>query len=206
MSGGTRIFNWAILNQSYVKPNSIKIYNVTSGNVVISIPSSGITGTTTTITGLTNTQKTSQTTHTWRALATKTNNSTFYKDFTVGWYWRRMYGVSSAETISTSNEINAFSGTGALATTMATTYIMNGAGYKYFFVPGTFAHPTLIKDQATQLAISMADSTDNPFFSGASGTYRYGTVAVTNQFGIALNYRVYRTRNLLNGNITITVS
>jgi hypothetical protein len=39
-----------------------------------------------------------------------------------------------------------------------------------------------------------------------SGNYNYATIPVTNQFGITTNYRVYRTRNYLNGNISIVVS
>ena len=207
VSGGTRVFTWATSNSTFVNPNSIKIYNVTSGNVIISTPASGMTNDwIESITGLTNVQKTAQAAHTWRVWGTRTNNSSFYLDYSVGWYWRRMYGVSTATTITTSAGVNAFSGSGVLTTVMAGTYVMNGAGYKYFFVPGTFAHPTLIKDQNTQLAVAMADASDNPFFSGATGTYRYGTVTVTNIYGIPLNYRVYRTRNLLNGNITITVT
>jgi hypothetical protein len=206
VSGGTRAFTWSVSNQPFVLPNSIKIYNYSAGNTLISVPASGITGTTTTITGLANTQKIVQATHTWRTIATRTNFSTFSRDFTVGWYWRRMQGVSSATTISTSAGVNVFSGTGALATSIVGTYALNGAGYKYFFVPTTFGFPSLFKDASTQLAVSMADATDNSFFSGVSGSYSYGTTPVTNQFGITQNYRVYRTRNFLNGNITITVS
>jgi hypothetical protein len=205
VSGGTRTFNWGVTNQAYAIPNSIKIYNVSAGNTLISSPTSGITGTTTAIT-LSNTQKVVQASHTWRIIATKTNASTFYRDFAVTWYWRRMYGVSSASTMTTSADINAFSGAGSLTTTMIGTYALSGAGYKYFFVPTTFGYPTLFKDSSTQLAVSMADITDNAFFSATTGNYSYGITPVTNQFGITQNYRVYRTRNLLNGNITITVT
>jgi hypothetical protein len=116
-----------------------------------------------------------------------------------------MYGVSTATTITTSDDVNAFSGSGSMTNAIAATYSFTGAGYKYFFFPVTTT-PTLFKDASTQLAVAMADVTDEPFFSGVSGSYYYGTVSVTNQFGIAQNYRLYRTRNYLNGNISITIT
>ena len=158
------------------------------------------------INSLINQKQNLQTSYTWKIVATRTNNSTFSSSFTVGWYWRRMYGVSTATTITTSAAVNAFSGTGSLTTTIAGTYPFTGAGYKYVFVPITFAHPTLFKDVSTNLSIAMADVTDNSFFSGSSSGYYYGTTSVTNQFGVVQNYRVYRTRNFLNGNISIIVS
>lgn len=204
VSGGTRVFTWATTNSSFVQSNSVKIYN---SSTLISTPTSGITNDSVeTITGLTNVQKVTPTSHTWKIYATRTNSSIFYKTFVVYWYWRRMYGVSTATTITTSNEVNAFSGSSALTSTISGTYSFTGAGYKYFFVPSTFTSPSLFKDNSTQLAVAMADVTDEPFFSASSGSYSYGTTSVINQFGISQTYRIYRTRNYLNGNITIIVT
>lgn len=204
--GGTRVFTWATSNSAYVKPNSITIRNITGTNSIISTPSSGMTNDGVELITLSNIQKISQASHQWGVYGIRTNNSTFSALFTVTWLWRRMNGVSSSSAITTSSQINAFSGTGSLTSTMVGTYSFAGAGYKYFFIPGNFSHPSLFRDASTQLAVAMATSSDDPFFSGTSGNYSYGTVAVTNQFNITQNYRVYRTRNFLNGNITITVS
>ncbi len=205
VSGGSRVFSWVTSNSGFVKTNSIKIYS--GATYQISTPSSGMTNDSVElITGLVNQKRTSQTSYYWKITGTRTNNSTFSSTFTVGWYWRRMYGVSTATTITTSSDVNAFSGTGTLTTTIVGTYPLTGAGYKYIFVPTTFANPTLFKDVTTNLSVAMADVTDNAFFSGSSGSYYFGITSVTNQFGIAQNYRVYRTRNYLNGNISIAVS
>lgn len=204
VSGGSRVFTWATSNSAFVQPNSIKIF---SGATQISSPTSGITNTNQYyVATLTNNRRTSPGTYTWSIRGTRNTLSTFTTNFSVTWYWRRMYGVSTASTITTSAGVNAFSGAGSLTTTIAGTYSFTGAGYKYFFVPTTFASPSLFRDASTQLAVAMADSTDDPFFSGTSGSYSFGTTSVTNQFGVAQNYRVYRTRNYLNGNITITVT
>jgi hypothetical protein len=203
VSGGTRVFTWATTNSAFVQTGSIKIY---SGATQISTPTSGMTNDGVEAITLTNNKRNSPGSYSWSIRATRTNSSTFTSSFAVNWYWRRMQGVSTASTITTSEGVNAFSGAGVLATSIAGTYALNGAGYKYFFVPTTFGNPSLFKDASTQLAVSMADVTDDPFFSGVSGSYSFGTTSVTNQFNVAQNYRVYRTRNFLNGNITITVS
>jgi hypothetical protein len=207
VTGGTRVFTWATSNSSFVSPNTIKIYNVTGGNVIVSTPSTGISNDgVESIVGLTNVQKVTPSSHIWKIFGTRTNSTTFNTSFTVTWYWRRMYGVSTATTITTSSEVNAFSGQSALTNTIAGTYSFSGSGYKYFFVPTTFSSPSLFKDQSTQLSVSMADSSDDSFYSGSSGSYSFGTTSVTNQYGISQNYRIYRTRNYLNGDIIITVT
>lgn len=203
ISSGIKAFTWSTSNSSFVKPSSIRIFH---GGTNISIPSTGMANDGFEALNIPQVQPMSPSTFKWTVYGTRLNNSTFSSVFTVNWYWRRMHGVSSAETISTSTEINSFSGSGSFVNTMLTTYNLNGAGYKYFFVPTTFAYPTLFKDASTQLAVAMADVTDNAFFSGVNGSYSFGTTSVTNQFGATQNYRVYRTRNLLNGNIKITVT
>ena len=203
VSGGTKAFTWTTSNSSFVQPNSIKIY---SGATQISTPASGMTNDSFEAIAITNTKRTAPTTFNWSIKGTRTNLTTFTANFTVTWYWRRMFGVSSATTITTSAGVNAFSGSGVLTNTMLATYNFTGPGYKYFFIPTAYAMPTLFKDFSTNLTVAMADVTDDPFFSGVSGSYYYGTTSVTNQFGISTNYRVYRTRNFLNGNITIVVT
>jgi len=209
VSGGTKVFTWGTSNSSFVQTNSIKIYNVTGGNVIISTPSSGISNSFTASTAFSNTKKTVQASHIWRIYGTKTPSlSTFNLSFQVNWFFRRMFGVSSTSALTTSAEVYAFSASSSstLTSTIIGTYAFSGAGYKYIFVPTTFASPTLFKDSSTNLSVAMAEITDAPFFSGLSGSYYFGTTPVTNLFGITQNYRVYRTRNFLNGNITIAVT
>lgn len=207
VSGGTRVFTWGTTNSIYVKPNTIKIYNVTTGNAIISTPSSGIPNDgNEVISGLANVRKTVPTSHLWRIYSTRTNNSTFSANFQVNWYWKRFFGVSSAATMPTSADVNVFNSSGVLSTVIAGTYSLNGPGYKYIFVPSTFAYPALFKDASTQLSVSMATVLDDPFFGNLNGNYYYGITPVTNVFGVTQNYRVYRTRNFLNGNIIITIS
>ncbi len=204
VSGGSKAFTWTTSNSAYVSPNSIKIYS--GASLQISTPTGGMANDSFEAITLTNTRRTSPGSYFWKIVGTRTTSSTFNSTYTVNWYWKRMYGVSTATTITTSDGVNAFSGLSALTTVTTGAYSFTGSGYKYFFTPTTFASPTLFKDTATNLSIAMADSSDDAFFSGVSGSYYYGTTSVTNQYGIAQNYRVYRTRNYLYGNIAITVT
>lgn len=204
VSGGSKAFTWTTSNPAFVQPNTIKIYSGASIN--LSSPSSGMTNNSFKALTLTNTRRTSPGSWFWKIVATRTTSSTFTTSFTVNWYWKRMYGVSTATTITTSSGVNTFGALSALTTTLAGTYAFVGAGYKYFFAPTTFANPTLFKDSSTNLSIAMADSSDDSFFSGVSSGYYYGTTSVTNQYGIAQNYRIYRTKNFLFGDISITVT
>lgn len=206
VSGGSRVFTWATSNSSFVKPGTIKILDA---GVQISTPTSGMTNDGVEAISRPNKKKTAQASNAWTITGVRTNNVSFSTSFSVVWYFRRFYGVTTATTLTTSAAVNAFSGNASFVsstTGMAGTFTLNGAGYKYFFVPTTFAFPNLFRDFNTNLAVAMASVSDDPFFSGVSGSYYYGTTPVTNAFGIVQNYRVYRTRNLLNGNIIITIT
>ena len=89
------------------------------------------------------------------------------------------------------------------------TYSFAAGDYKYFAWPDSFGSPTAstgFKDTSTNLAVAMADSTDNAFFSNEQNGWYYGTVSVTNTYGQTTTYRVYRTKNVLGGSINIQVS
>ena len=68
-------------------------------------------------------------------------------------------------------------------------------------IPSTFVEPTLFRDNNTNLSIAMADTAEG--YTAGTGTYKHQLVSVTNQYGIAQNYKVFRTRNILGGSINI---
>jgi hypothetical protein len=117
------------------------------------------------------------------------------------------YGTSSSATLDESG-IEGL--TSSLLTSSETgTKSFAAGGYKYFAWPDSFGSPTAttgFKDTSTNLAVAMADSTDNAFFSETENGWSYGEVSVTNAFGQSTTYRVYRTKNVLGGSINIQVS
>lgn len=205
VSGGTRAFTWTTSNSSFVKPNSIIIRNVTAGNTIISTPTSGMTNDGFESIAISNVQKTTNTTHLWRVFATRTNNTTFYSNFQVNWFWRQHFGTSTATTLSASSMVTGLTSS-SLASSFAGSKSFAAGGYKYITFPNSFGSPSLFKDNATQLAVAMATVADDPVYSNlANGNY-YALLSVTNAFGISTSYRIYRSKNILGGSITIVVS
>jgi hypothetical protein len=106
------------------------------------------------------------------------------------------------EALSISSLASGFSGSFAFGATTP-------ASYKYFAYPDVFGSPTTttgFRDASTNLAVAMADASDNVFYANVQNGWNYGLVSVTNSNGVTTNYRVYRTKNLLGGSITIIVS
>jgi len=198
---GNKTFVWSTSNPGGVAVNTVKIKQVTApastlasglandGNQVINF-ASPIT-------------KSVATSHTWRIEATRTNSSTMFKNYSVSWRWRIFYG-NNANTVLTEADIEALSNTN-LDTTFTGSYTFAGGNYKYFAFPSAFGAVNLFKDADTQLAVSMAGIAEGYTSTNGNGLY-YQIVSVTNAYGITHNYFVYRTRNILNGNINISVT
>jgi hypothetical protein len=154
------------------------------------------------------------------ATATQNVDTTFSMSVTDGittatattsvvWEFRKYVGVDSHVTLNES-QIESLSLSNNLATTLNGTYsFVPSATYKYFCCPDSFPTPTAttgFKDATTLLPIGMATILDDPFYSNSSNGWSYGLVSVTNTYGVTTNYRVYRSKNVLNGSIDITVS
>ncbi len=202
---GSKTFTWTTTNSGNVAANLIKIQNITGGTTDLATTladdstEGGIAiGTVT---------KTSATSHVWRILGTNTNAVTFQRDFTVNWYWLKYIGTSTSTTLVEA-DIEALAST-SLSSTFAGTYSLAAGGYKYFVWDDALGSPTAItgfKDTATNLAIDMADSTDHANYSNVANGWYYALVSVTNAQGVVSNKRVYRSKNILGGTITVQVS
>lgn len=198
IAAGSKTFTWNTTNSSYVQANSIVIKNITGGVLnlatgltndgteVISIPSS--------------IQKTTQNTHRWQIVGTRANNTLFSRNFDVKWWWRVYYGTSSATTL-TASEITGLTSSQLDTTIINDVWTYAAGDYKYLCIPSTFLEATLFRDNNTNLSVAMADIAEG--YTDGTGTYKYQTVNVTNQFGISQDYKVFRTRNLLGGSINI---
>lgn len=206
LSGGLRTFTWTTSNPSYISPNTIKIKDISGGNVIISSPSSGITNDgseSISISPVTKSSTSIQETYVWQIRGTRTNGTQFARDYTVYWRWRMYWGTSS-QTGLTSAQITGLTSNQLDTTVIGDTLSYSTGNYKYFCIPSTFAEPSLIKDSSTNLAIAMADTTEG--YTAGTGTYKHLVVSVTNQYGIAQNYKVFRSRNILGGSINFIIS
>jgi hypothetical protein len=200
ITSGSKTFLWTTTNPSFIESNTIVIKDITGGNVIISTPTSGMTNDGSESISISSVTKTVPSYHRWQIRGVRTNSSNFARNFNVYWRWRVYYGTSSSTGL-TSAQI-----TGLTSSQLDTTIINDdwdyAAGdYKYLCIPSTFASPNLFKDESTNLSVAMASDPEG--YTEGSGTYKYLTVNVTNQYGVAQDYRVYRTRNVLGGSIDI---
>lgn len=136
---------------------------------------------------------------------TNSQSATFSTINYAFFYFRRFVGENAATTIN-ETQIEALSTSNALATTIAGSYSFSaGAGlYKYFTYPDSFGNLNTIKDQATNLDVSLASG--GSYSNVQSNGLSYALVSVTNPFGVTTNYRVFRTLNTLAGALTIVVT
>lgn len=152
---------------------------------------------------------TSNTNKTWNMSVTD-GTTTPTASTSIIWQLRKFIGANALTTLAEA-DIEALSVSNALAASLNGTYAFGAsATYKYFCCPSTFADPTAttgFKDSATLLPIGMAGAAEG-YTSTDSNGWNYLTVSVTNSTATpyTTNYRVYRSKNVLNGAITIIVS
>lgn len=186
VTGGARTFTWTTSNSSNVATNTISIIDVTGSNTTLASNLANSGSTSLTLAAVT---KVTASTHQWRIQATNTQSTAFSSTYTVTWQWRRFFGESGNTTLA-STEVQTLR-VNALSSTLAGTYTFNAGGYKYIAYPTSFGTATSFKDQNTNL--------DVPF-------QPIQILSITNANGIATNYNVHRTTNILGSAINIIVA
>lgn len=144
---------------------------------------------------------------TFTVRADNTKGQSFTRSTSRIWYWKRFHGTSTSATLNESGIESLASS--SLSSSENGTYSFAAGGYKYFAWPDSFGSPTSgsgFKDSSNGQPVPMATSSEDPFFDNSQNGWYYGLVNVTNAYGQAIDYRVYRTYNQLAGTITIIVS
>lgn len=203
---GSVTATWSYTYGGNIATNSIDIDDIGNAtNLITGTANDGSQSIT-----LTSVTKTSAASHTWRITGTNTNPAgaaDFTRDLTINWYWRRYIGTSTDTTL-TESQIEALALT-ELNAGITGTFSLAAGGYKYFVWDDALGSPTAVtgfKDTSTNLSVAMADSSDNAAYSNTQNGWSYALVSVTNAEGVTSNKRVYRTKNILGGTITIQVS
>ena len=184
--GGSKNFLWGTTNPNNITPNSLSLYDVSNGNTLLAanlINDGDATVISSTV------SKATSSNHTFRIVGQNTKNQSFQRDLTISWVWRRYFGESVSSSLTETNikslRVNN------LASSITGNYSFNTGGYKYIVVSELLPLLTTFKDQSTNLDVPM----ESPVI-----------VSITNVNGIAQNYRVHRTTNIINGSITIVAS
>jgi len=185
-TAGSNTFNWSTSNSTNVTANTIKIEDVTNGTTLIDLGANDGSEVIATPQYL----KTTASTHNWRISAKNTNNVSFNRTFSVSWMFRAWYGESANASL-TSADVKLLRAS-SLKTTANGDYAMLAGGYKLWAFPMSFGLKTVWKDIDTGFDVAMTSSPE--------------VVSITNDFGITVDYHVYRTYNVLGGNINVRIS
>jgi len=201
---GMKSFSFAFSQVGNVQANSVQILDGSNNTVLGSFAVSASPASV----NIGNIQLNAPGSYSWKARATNSQGTVFNSgNATVSWSWKHYSGTSN-NAILNATEIKALAN-GSLSGSKNGSYSMAAGGYKYFCWPDSYGSPTAVtgfKDSATNLSVSMADSSDNAAFSNVQNGWSYALVSVTNVNGATTNYRVYRTKNILGGSINIQVS
>ena len=181
---GFKTFNWETSNFLNITPNSITIRDFTNSVDL----ATGLANDYSQSLDIGTVQYNAASSHTWRISGVNTNAISFTRDFSIGWRWRIFYG-ESVDDIITAPPVSALR-VNALADDAPGTYAFLGGGYKYICYPTSFGILTSFKDQSTGL--------DVPF--------QQRIISITNVNGVATNYYIHRSTNILGAAINIIVN
>ena len=187
---GNHTFTWTETTVGNIKPNTLDLLDVT-GSVVLEVD---INIASPKVHDFTSApiQKLVEANNVFRVRADNTQIPTvpFTRDYTVYWKWM-VYAGATLTTPLVETDIEALTDYAALSTGFARTYAFSAGGYKYICYPASMGTATVFKDTSTNLDVPM----EAPYI-----------VNVTNAHGVATNYRVHRTTNVLGSAINIAVS
>lgn len=197
--GVNQTFLWANSNHPNISANTISIagYNLTTLTGLANDGNEAVT-----FTGaITRTAADSGGTRSWTITGTNTKNNTFSTTFTMRWDYK-LYAGTSANTSLTENQIEALANYNSVKQGFSGTYNMSAGGYKYWCFANEYGTPNSFKDASNGLNIAMNDTYANTDSKGNT----YDLVSVTNANSEQTNYRVYRTKYVLNGSIDVTIA
>ena len=185
VAAGSKTFTWTTISPTAITADSVSIDDVTGAANLLT--GSGNDGTEAIVIGAVT--KVTAANHVWRITALDTQAQPFTRDFTVAWQWRVYYGESANASLVEA-EIEALR-VNTLKANRLGQYDFQGGGYKYIAFPTTFGPAQAFLDPVSGFLVAM----EAPV-----------TVSLTNSFGVAQDYYVYRTTNTLGGIISAVVS
>ena len=136
-------------------------------------------------------------------LSIKRSNGTVVSQVaSIYWGYNNYYGSSTFSSLTQSQILGLNS---VFGTKTYGVYSVTGSGYKYLAVPSVYS--SLSNITYKNMPVPMADITD------VSGSYTYSVndigyeiMTITNSYGIASNYNIYRTVNKISGTISLTIN
>ena len=183
---GTTPVTWSIQNKPNVKTGGYKMIYLPSSTEVFA--ETDINATTGTFTHPLTVKNLASTLNVFKFYLTDTKGTE--RSVTVQYTWNhRIYFGESASASLGESGIKSLRVSNIYASFLGK-YQTNKGGYKYICVPADMGVPTRFRDVATGLLVPFNDPV---------------SVQVTNQYGVSLQYNVFRTSNVLGGAVNIEI-
>ena len=202
LPAGNVTFNWTIDNVENSN-DDISIEDTTSGETLATNILAGTPSAITLNVGYT-IKKINATSNVWTISGTDTDtpSNTYERTTSRTWRWKFYWGGTGLTSLTSSDVVNLPSGeTSATAIRNIEYEAINPPEFKYYCIPVGYSIKNVV---VGVVDVDMADSA--PYTSGPDGEDRdiyYDLVSVTNQYGIAKDYKVFRTMYELGGKITV---
>jgi hypothetical protein len=193
-------FSWGTSNPGNVNPNSISIQGYNLIPPLTGLANDGSEGVTFTA-AITRGASDGPGIRTWNISGINTNGGSFGASLNLRWDYR-MYVGTSPNTTLTENEIEALTTFNSVKNGFAGTYALPAGDYKYFCFADFYNTPNSFKDASNGINIALNDTYPNT----DGQLNKYDLVSVTNSEGETTNYRVYRSKFVLAGAISIVIS
>lgn len=200
---GNLIFSFKTFNESFIKNNGIYIEDLTN-NLVISDNISNFSNTTT-VNITYSIVYNSKNEHVFRASAQKIDGSIIRSNtYKFKWVYKIYYGTSNND-INSENDIFNLQNS-VLSDTCNGLYMFDRGGYKFIAIEFNEAQNiNNIIDANTNLCIVMADYNDEGYSYPINSRLYCKTLTVTNQHGITITYCIFRTKYIINSNISMII-
>lgn len=175
LPAGTYVFKWTIDQPSNVKPNSINV----DGTAFL--PNTGSYAKT-----IPSIRQDIPTTRTFNISGQDVKNQTFTSTYTITWSYRRYWGVSNKQSL-TDEDILMMSSELSGNKNKLVAYDCTGGNYFYF------AYPSVFGDLTSATTINNMQWNDWVIVKRV----------FLNQNGVSIPFNIYRSFNLLNGNVNV---
>jgi hypothetical protein len=193
LTPSTYQFTWTTENIT----GTYTVEDITTGSTGSTWPSSGLLGTSSTNTFDWNLSATVSSTFSRsreiRVRVKRQNGIEVSKTLNLTWLPRIYYGSSTFSSLTQSGIINLQSG---LFSSASGVWGMTGSGYKYLVAPSNY---TISNIMSFGLPVPL---NGNTFSNDLDFTY----VTISNMFGIDSSYKIYRTKNQINGTFSININ
>jgi hypothetical protein len=138
---------------------------------------------------------------TWTASGLNTKGGSYSRSATINWVWKGYWG-SSFSPVPDESVIKALSNQPLPGVRSGSFTFPAGGGFKYFAFDEDLGVPNSFLLNGLPFALSALP----PFTLVGPGTIRYTKISITNDYGRAKTYNVFRSGADLSGAITVIIS